>query len=151
MYYLAYGSNLNIEQMGFRCPTAHIVGTATIKDYQLVFKGSKSGSYLSIERAKGHEVPVAVWDVKDSDIRSLDCYEGYPNFYYKKQMLVDCSDGKRHRCFVYIMHEYRPFGIPSCYYVDTCLRGYDSFGFNPQLIYDAIDLSVREIKEKRCV
>lgn len=141
MYYLAYGSNLNVAQMGRRCPTARIVGTATIKNYRLMFKGSRSGNYLTIEKAKGYEVPVAVWDVKPSDIQSLDIYEGYPHFYYKKQMMVDCSDGKKHRCFVYIMHENRPLGVPQYYYVDTCLRGYDSFGFDPTFIYDAIDFS----------
>lgn len=27
-YYLAYGSNLNVRQMKYRCPTAKIAGTA---------------------------------------------------------------------------------------------------------------------------
>ena len=48
-YYLAYGSNLNVRQMKLRCPTARIVGTATIEGYRLMFKGSKTGSYLTIE------------------------------------------------------------------------------------------------------
>ena len=52
-YYLAYGSNLNIRQMKFRCPTAKIVGTAIIKDYELLYKGSKTGSYLTIEKKEG--------------------------------------------------------------------------------------------------
>ena len=50
-YYLAYGSNLNIRQMALRCPTAKPVGTAVIKDYELLFKGSKTGAYLKIGRA----------------------------------------------------------------------------------------------------
>jgi gamma-glutamylcyclotransferase (GGCT)/AIG2-like uncharacterized protein YtfP len=127
--------------MGHRCPTAKIVGTAVIKNYRLVFKGSKTGSYLSIQPAKGCEVPVAVWDVKESDIRSLDRYEGYPHFYFKQSMTVDCSDGKRHRCFVYIMNYDRPYGIPSYYYVDICLHGYEEFGFDKHYIYDAINFS----------
>lgn len=60
-YYLAYGSNLNIAQMRFRCPDAMIVGTAVIQDYELLFKGSKSGAYLTIERKDGARVPVGVW------------------------------------------------------------------------------------------
>ena len=48
-FYLAYGSNLNVKQMQFRCPDARIVGTAEISNYQLLFKGSKTGSYLTIE------------------------------------------------------------------------------------------------------
>ena len=36
-YYIAYGSNLNIRQMRMRCPHARVVGTAVIKDYELLF------------------------------------------------------------------------------------------------------------------
>lgn len=38
-YYLAYGSNLNIPQMQYRCPEARIIGTAVIEGYRLLFKG----------------------------------------------------------------------------------------------------------------
>ena len=85
-YYLAYGSNLNIEQMRYRCPTAKVVGTAIIKDYELLFKGSKTGAYLTIEKCEGEYVPVGVWEVTPQDELSLDRYEGYPNFYYKTEM-----------------------------------------------------------------
>ena len=56
-FYLAYGSNLNVKQMQFRCPDARIVGTAEIPNYQLLFKGSKTGSYLTIEPKQGCIVP----------------------------------------------------------------------------------------------
>ena len=85
-YYIAYGSNLNVEQMRYRCPDARIVGTSVIPDYQLLFKGSKTGSYLTIEKKKGASVPVAVWEVSEHDEQRLDAYEGYPNFYYKTDM-----------------------------------------------------------------
>ena len=38
--YVAYGSNLNVEQMRLRCPSARIIGTAEINNYELLFKGS---------------------------------------------------------------------------------------------------------------
>ena len=76
-YYIAYGSNLNVRQMKFRCPTAKIVGTAVIGDYELLYKGSKTGSYLTIEKKKGSVVPVAVWEVTAADEHNLDIYEGY--------------------------------------------------------------------------
>lgn len=59
-YYIAYGSNLNIAQMRVRCPQARIIGTSEIKDYELLFKGSQTGSYLTIEKKAGGSVPVAV-------------------------------------------------------------------------------------------
>ena len=79
-YYIAYGSNLNVRQMMMRCPTARLIGTSVIKDYRLMFKGSQTGSYLTIEQSLGSEVPVGVWAVSEADERALDRYEGYPNF-----------------------------------------------------------------------
>lgn len=75
-YYIAYGSNLNLRQMKMRCPTAKVMGTSVIKDYELLFKGSLTGAYLTIEPKKGSEVPVAVWIVTETDEEALDRYEG---------------------------------------------------------------------------
>ena len=93
-YYLAYGSNLNIRQMALRCPTAKPVGTAVIKDYELLFKGSKTGAYLTIEPKSGAEVPVAVWAVEPADEKRLDVYEGFPTFYYKTELELPVRDRK---------------------------------------------------------
>lgn len=144
--YLAYGSNLNVEQMKYRCPGAKVIGTAAIRNYELLFKGSKSGSYLTIEHKRGGKVPVAVWEVTPENERALDRYEGYPTFYYKKLMTisVELTNGKTEKrtAFVYIMHEDRPLGRPSGMYVQTCLDGYKVFGFNPMFINNAIERSV---------
>ena len=32
--YVAYGSNLNMEQMRDRCPTAEFIGTGAIENYE---------------------------------------------------------------------------------------------------------------------
>lgn len=151
-YYIAYGSNLNIPQMRMRCPGARIIGTSVIKDYQLLFKGSKTGSYLTIEPMEGAEVPVVIWEVTETDEKALDRYEGYPNFYYKKEMTLDIKGirtGKvrRRDAFVYIMHEERELGIPSWYYVNTCLDGYRAFGFDEKYLFDAIRISRRDTHE----
>ncbi len=151
-YYIAYGSNLNIPQMRMRCPGARIIGTSVIEDYQLLFKGSKTGSYLTIEPKAGAEVPVVVWEVTEPDEKALDRYEGYPNFYYKKEMTLDIKGirtGKvrRRDAFVYIMHEERELGIPSWYYVNTCLDGYRAFGFDEKYLFDAIRISRRDTHE----
>ncbi|MDD6991747.1 MAG: gamma-glutamylcyclotransferase [Oscillospiraceae bacterium] len=147
-YYLAYGSNLNVWQMALRCPTAKAVGTAVIKDYELLFKGSKTGSYLTIEPKRGAEVPVAVWAVEPKDEFSLDRYEGYPTFYYKTELELPVAfikSGKTEvrTAFVYIMHENRPIGLPSGSYVRTCLEGYRYFGFDESILLRALDNSRR--------
>ena len=98
-FYLAYGSNLNVKQMQFRCPDARIVGTAEIPNYQLLFKGSKTGSYLTIEPKQGCTVPAAVWSVSERDELALDRYEGYPHFYYKTELELPLAEtGKKADC-----------------------------------------------------
>ncbi len=141
-YYIAYGSNLNIRQMRTRCPGARIIGTSVVEGYRLLFKGSKTGSYLTIEPQEGASVPVAAWEVTDEDEAALDRYEGFPSFYYKKEMelpIKGIKSGKirRRKVFVYIMHEDRSLGLPSEYYMETCLQGYHSFGFDVAFLKQA--------------
>ena len=126
-----------------RCPDAKILGTAIIKDYELLFKGSKTGSYLTIEKKKGSEVPVAVWAVTKADEAALDLYEGYPTFYYKKKMPITYKGIKSSKeysvdAFVYIMHEERLLGMPTKGYVSTCMKGYETFGFSPVYLVEAV-------------
>ena len=143
-YYLAYGSNLNIRQMRMRCPHATILGTATLNGWELLFKGSRTGSYLTIEEKAGGEVPVVIWEVTESDEAALDRYEGFPTFYYKKEMKVQCKgirSGKLRKltAFAYIMHENRPIGIPTDYYMDVCMDGYETFFFDRNVLLAAYD------------
>jgi len=145
-YYLAYGSNLNIRQMKYRCPSARVVGTAELKDYRLLFKGSKTGSYLTIEPKEGMSVPVGVWEVSAEDETALDRYEGFPDFYYKKELMLDITGirtkmVRTRRCFIYIMHEDRRLGIPSDYYIRVCLEGYRNFGFDIDTLIQAYNES----------
>ena len=141
-YYLAYGSNLNIRQMRYRCPGAKPIGITAIPDYELLYKGSKTGAYLTIEPKKNGIVPIAVWEVTEADEKRLDAYEGCPTFYYKKELTLPIKGirtGKvrNRRVFVYIMHEERSIGNPSIPYMQTCLEGYDDFGFNRQPLIEA--------------
>ena len=146
-YYIAYGSNLNVKQMKMRCPGATILGTTKLKNYELLFKGSKTGSYLTIEKKEGSTVPVVIWEVTESDEKSLDRYEGYPIFYYKKEMKLQYKGirtGKRRtvNAFVYIMHEENPVGVHSFYYMKNFIDGYDTFYFDKNILINAYKKSM---------
>ena len=147
-YYIAYGSNLNVQQMHMRCPHAKVVGTAILEGWELLFKGSKTGSYLTIEKCDGGVVPVAVWEVTESDEAALDRYEGFPVFYYKKELRVNLrgirsGKNKPVTAFVYIMDETRPLGRPTDYYLRVCREGYEQFGFDPAILMQAVERSTR--------
>lgn len=149
-YYFAYGSNLNLEQMSWRCPTARPVGVATLDDWQLVFKGSLSGFYLTIEPHKGSAVPLGVWEIDERSERSLDRYEGYPDFYTKTKLSLPMRDMDGTPLgmitgLIYIMNTKNPYGIPSRRYIHTCVEGYRDFGFDVQIMNEALDNTWRKM------
>lgn len=141
-YYLAYGSNLNIEQMKQRCPGAKAVDTAIINGWELSFKGSKTGSYLTIDKKTGGQVPVAVWAVTNECIDALDRYEGYPTFYKKHSFNVQfINEGGWHECFAYVMRPDAVYGIPTHYYYSICQQGYEYFNFDENILRKALERS----------
>lgn len=145
-YYIAYGSNMDERQMAFRCPHARLVGKSVVDGYELLFKGSLTGSYATIEPNKNEFVPVLIWEITNSDEKSLDSYEGYPTFYYKKNIKVEV-EGKEVTAMVYIMDEKRRLGIPSDRYFNVLKRAYQKFGFDYKILKKAYDNSKEVINE----
>jgi len=146
--YIAYGSNLNLEQMAFRCPTAKIMGTSEIKDYELLFRGDRKGSVATVEPLKRSHVPVLLWDLKEKDLQTLDRYEGYPHFYRKEILDVELN-GKIIPAMVYIMNDGHPFGAPSDHYISVIAEGYKSAGFDTKYLEQAVEKSIRLAGERQ--
>ena len=127
--YIAYGSNLNVEQMKYRCPTAKLVGTGTLENCILDFRCMFSLAFATIHPKEGHYVPVAYWEIDRTAEYTLDVYEGYPRF-YDKQLLPITKDGKTQNALIYVMNELATPGLPSRSYVQTIYKGYLDVGLN---------------------
>lgn len=140
--YLAYGSNMNLPQMAYRCPTAKVVGISEIKDYALVFRGGRSGAVATIERQKGGSVPVMLWKIQQRDELALDNYEGYPNFYDKQTLEVEVN-GECVSAMVYVMTPGHTIGMPSQYYYDVIKEGYKSAGIDTAILDNAVEHTVQ--------
>lgn len=136
--YIAYGSNLNLPQMAFRCPTAEVAGVSELKDYELLFRGGRRGAVATVEPKEGSSVPVLLWKIRQKDEEALDIYEGYPRLYDKQMMDVEL-DGRTVSAMVYIMTPGHEFGVPSDYYADVIRQGYESAGFDTEVLDNAID------------
>ena len=146
--YIAYGSNLNLPQMAFRCPTAKVVGASEIKDYELLFRGGRRSSVATVEPLKGSSVPVLLWMLKERDLQALDRYEGYPHFYRKEIMDVELK-GKSVSAMIYVMNDGHQLGSPSDYYLNTILEGYQSAGFDTEILEQAVEKSIRLTQEQK--
>lgn len=90
--YVAYGSNLNLEQMAYRCPSATILGTGLLNNWELIYRGSAVNSHATIRRKQGASVPVLLWEISPSDENRLDMYEGYPHYYFKQNVIVNMGN-----------------------------------------------------------
>ena len=99
-YYFAYGSNMNDEQMAFRCPGAKKIGYGILQNYKIVER-----LYADIEECAGEKVDGLVWLISKENKQSLDKYEGYnskPRRYYFHNVKVNVND-KEYDCVVYEM------------------------------------------------
>lgn len=141
--YIAYGSNMDTAQMEFRCPDAKIIGTGKISGWRLMFKGSKTGNYATIERDENFSVPILLWNISEHDEKNLDRYEGFPKFYYKREIEVALDDGQSVTGMAYVMHEERRLGAPSESYFDKLAAAYEKFGFDLKILKGAFDYSAK--------
>ena len=141
MIYLAYGSNINLEQMAFRCPHSKVIGTAEIKGYELEFRG-----VATIVPKEGATVPILVWDLDKRDLPSMNRYEGYPRLYC--QEILDFQvDGKTKKGMAYLMN-YGEKAVPSRRYYNTILQGYRENGLDVSYLKQACDDAVEYENQK---
>ena len=140
MLYVAYGSNMNIEQMAYRCPDSKIVGTGKVRGWQLVFNCHAD----IIETGNmDDELPVVIWDIADHDWYRLDMYEGYPSYYIRRDIEVEFDDSNDvDIAVVYVMADNRK-GIcpPTQTYFDGIIRGCVDNRIDVGYLYDALDYS----------
>tara|TARA_R100001440_G_scaffold19195_2_gene32446 strand:- start:18345 stop:18776 length:432 start_codon:yes stop_codon:yes gene_type:complete len=130
MIYLAYGSNLNKEQMKFRCPKAKPRGFIMLPDYKMIFRGVADMIPL-----KGHYCPVGIWDItKDCEI-ALDRYEGFPHLYRKEYFINNETD---EIMMAYVMNT-NDFSMPSKLYYSIIEKGYEDFNIPKNSLFDSLN------------
>jgi gamma-glutamylcyclotransferase (GGCT)/AIG2-like uncharacterized protein YtfP len=144
--YIAYGSNLNLNQMKHRCPTARVIGTSELKDYELVFRGSRHNAVATVEPRRGSTVPILLWSIKPDDEKALDRYEGYPSFYDKVVVDINIGDHKT-TAMIYIMTAGHRLGNPSENYLKTIEEGYIDAGFDTNILHNAVEKNLNKIEE----
>ena len=120
--YFAYGANLNLDGMTYRCPGFKPIAPAILPNYRFAFKG-----VADVEPMHGENVYGALYLLKHKHMKALDRFEGYPNLYIKKQLLIKVLDGLEPDNFtlatVYVMRDREKYAEPSTGYLKTILTG----------------------------
>jgi len=125
MYYFAYASNLNREQMRERCPDSLAKFPATLHHYQLVFVGwsrNWRGGTATIRPIRGGKVLGAIYEVTEECLRRLDRYEG--SDYRRLNVTVNNEDGEPMEAVTYIRSGQAEPAKPSKEYLAILQQGY---------------------------
>lgn len=125
-YYFAYGSNMNLDQMQFRCPDATVVENVRLEGYRLAFCGKRPGNGVAtILPEENSHVDGVLWKITPKCEKSLDYYEGYPHLYGKEIISVHNTEGVERKVMVYTMNA--PYKdhvcMPSSFYLKGILIG----------------------------
>ena len=126
LLYVAYGSNMNREQMLYRCPNAVEICGTYIEGWQLTMP-----FYANIEPQPGSRTPAIIWKINKDDELALDSYEGYPNLYGKADIIV-AVNGSPISAMAYIMaDEYKNRSDLKAWngYEEMIVRAYKAAGF----------------------
>ena len=134
--YIAYGSNINLEQMAYRCPHSKVIGTSEIKDFELEFRG-----VATIVPKENASVPVLIWELDERDLPILNRYEGLPRLYRQEKMPFELG-GKSYEGMAYLMN-HGEISPPSQQYYNTILQGYRENGLDESYLQKALENSLQ--------
>lgn len=122
--YFAYGSNMDQEQMHYRCPDATLIDTAVLPGYRFVINDRGVATIIPEEEAA---VPGVVWQVSSSDESALDRYEGYRLGMYDK-CFRSVTDEMGSPVLVYIDHIHTSLGASRDGYLDRIIHAAEVHG-----------------------
>lgn len=117
--YAAYGSNLDPGRMRACCPHSPLVGTGWLEGWRLTFAGEDLGwesPVATVVEDPKSRVFVALYDVHDFDLKTLDDLEGSNSGLYRKLHLqVATLDGDK-PAWLYVYDGYEG-GLPTPWYL----------------------------------
>ena len=149
--YFAYGSNMNLNQMAFRCPDAEVVDTVRLEGYRLAFCMNGGGNGVAtILPAEGSCVDGVLWRISEQDERHLDHYEGFPYLYGKEPVTVTDRNGRQREIMAYTMNSpYKDVpAMPSKAYLEGILNGCRQNGIEIAPVLEAVWLTQKELPKK---
>jgi len=125
--YFAYGSNMDMSRLSSRGVNPITRNKGTLKDWKLKFNKKASAgdwSFANIEPSKGDIVEGLVFEIKESDLKLLDKFEGAPR-HYRREFLVVETYTETIKCITYIAQtEHVVEGLlPTKEYMEFLLNG----------------------------
>ena len=112
------------------------IGRCIVRDHAFRF-----ATHADVFPQKNSTTHGVLWDLDDSQLASLDAREGYPVYYDRKIVKVECG-GKIYNAWMYYMTPGHKESPPSDYYYSMLDRGYKTFGVPLSQIETALKRSI---------
>lgn len=141
IFYFAYGSNMAVQRLCSRVPSAEFVCVAELNGYALKFhkpskkdgSGKCDAAYTGVAEDRTYG---ALYSIFESDLSALDKFEGRGYGYERETLVLRKSDGEEVRAEIYIATENNPSLRPFDWYKEHVIRGAKSI--NLPLTYIAL-------------
>ncbi len=117
--YAAYGSNMDPQRMGERCPHSPLRTTGWLLGWRLTFGGEDlgwDGALATVVEDPLEQVFVAVYDVTDEDAGRLDSWESADSGLYRKVRVRVTTLLGEQSAWTYVLDAYEG-GLPSAIYL----------------------------------
>ncbi len=139
--YFAFGSNLQIEQMKRRCPSAEVEGVGRLYGYRLAFAGfsvTRGGAGVAtVIEDETAWTSGAVFSIDQADLNRLDRFEGHPVSYRRSLHPIRLDDGRIVWSHVYIKRDIE--NLPTEDYAMEVLNGYRQHGLDFEPLLNALE------------
>ncbi len=113
-----------------RCPRSHPLCPARLSGHALRIAlpedSPRGPGWATVVPAAGSHVPGALYQLHEDDLDALDEYEGYPDLYLHKEVIVE-AEGKPETAMLYRMREPLRPALPTSEYEETLRKGYRDF------------------------
>jgi len=140
-YYFGYGLNTNLHSMAYRCPGAATLGHAVLPGYRFRF-----AYHADVVADKAAITDGVLWRISDEHLNSLDCLEGWPRYYDRRVVTVQC-DGQNYDAWAYYMQPGNQDCWPSEGYLDCLIEGYQQNNVPTRQLHETLlDLDTRALQ-----
>ena len=148
-HYFAYGSNMSLERLRARVPSAELVCVAILPAHVLKFhKHSKKDGSGKCDAAftgdSEDRVFGALYSIQTNQMRQLDIVEGLGHGYARKTVSVHTSSGETFSAETYIATKFDSSLRPFDWYKEHVLRGARSIGL-PESYIASIEVVVADV------
>ena len=143
----AYGTNVSQTEMKGHSQNAVFIGCGEINNMALKVRGFQGHAIATLEKQKGAKVPVAIYDITQTDRFTMDNFEKFPYAYIRKKVKANLN-GKIIKGNIYILKLKLEPNLPNDEYLKALRLAYFEAGFDDKPIDDAIKECGGQVNEE---